>query len=129
MRPMATTDVAQHGGIVMKRIVLGAGLLLAAATAAHADHDVWTDMLKHHRSDDVLNANGAECRAQTGQSNLNGARMLPSYLSCMRARGWRFSHTVVSREYSSSPPSAPSPPTGPDTAGMNTPTNPTWSGF
>jgi len=64
----------------MKRIVLASALLMAAATAAHADHDVWTDMHKHHRGDDVLNADAAECRAQTRQSNSNGAPMLPSYL-------------------------------------------------
>jgi hypothetical protein len=83
----------------MKRIVLAAALLMAAATAAHADHDVFTDMLKHPRSDDVLNADAAECREQTGQSNFNGSPMLPSYLRCMRARGWRFNYTAVSRDY------------------------------
>ena len=83
----------------MQRIVLGAALLMAAATAAHADHDVFTDTLKHPRSNAMLNAQGAECREQTGQSNRNGAAMLPSYLRCMRARGWRFNHTAVSRDY------------------------------
>jgi hypothetical protein len=66
--------------MLMKRIVLAAALLMAAATAAHADHDVFTDMLKHPRSEDVLNADAAVCRAQTGQSNFNGSSMLPSYL-------------------------------------------------
>ena len=83
----------------MKRIVLAAALLTAAAPAAYADHDVFTDMLKHHRSVDVLNATAEECREQTGQSNFNGAPMLPSYLRCMRARGWRFNHTAVSSDY------------------------------
>jgi len=83
----------------MKRIILAAALLMAAATAAHADHDIWTDMAKHHRSNDVLNATAAECRAQTGQSNFNGAAMLPAYLRCMRANGWRFDHTAVTSDY------------------------------
>ena len=83
----------------MKRIVLASALLMAAATAAHADTDIFTDMLKHPRSEDVLNADAAQCRAQTGQSNFNGAPMLPSYLRCMRARGWRFNYTAVTSDY------------------------------
>jgi hypothetical protein len=80
----------------MKSVVLAAAPLIAAATAAHADHDVFTDMLKHPRSEDVLNADAAQCREQTGQSNFNGSPMLPSYLRCMRARSWRFDSTAVS---------------------------------
>ena len=99
MRPIATTDVARHGGIVTKKIVLAAALLIATATAAHADNDVFTDMRKHHRSDAVLNADAATCREQTGQGSFNGSPMLPSYLRCMRARGWRFDHTAVSSDY------------------------------
>ena len=83
----------------MKRIVLAAALLMAAATAAYADHDVWTDMHKHPRSDDVLNADAAACRAQTGQGNFNGSPLLPSYLRCMLARGWRFNYTAVTSDY------------------------------
>ena len=83
----------------MKRIVLAAALLMAAVTAAYADHDVWTDLHKHHRSDDVLNADAAACRAQTGQGNFNGSPLLPSYLRCMLARGWRFDHTAVTWDY------------------------------
>jgi len=83
----------------MKRIVLASALLMAAATAAHADTDIFTDMLKHPRSEDVLNADAAQCRAQTGQSNFNGSPMLPYYLRCMRARSWRFNYTAVSSGY------------------------------
>ena len=86
-------------GMFMKSVVLAAAPLIAAATAAHADHDVFTDMLKHPRSEDVLNADAAQCREQTGQSNFNGSPMLPSYLRCMRARSWRFDSTAVSRDY------------------------------
>jgi hypothetical protein len=60
----------------------------------------------------------------------------------MRRKGWVLDHyerdlssrPVRSHPWydsgsSSSPSPDPSPSTGPDTAGMNTPTNPTWSGF
>ena len=83
----------------MNKIVLAAALLVTAATAAHANHDVWTDMRKPHRGDAVLNANAAQCREQTGQGNFDGSPMLPSYLRCMRALGWRFDHTVVTSDY------------------------------
>jgi len=84
----------------MKRIVLAAALLMAAGTAAYADHDRWTDLRpKLARGDGVLNVDAQNCRDQTGQQNYNGSPMLPSYLSCMRARGWRFDHTVVTRDY------------------------------
>jgi hypothetical protein len=83
----------------MNRIVLAAALLMAAATAAQADYDVYTDMRKPHRGDAVLNADEAACKEQTGQSNFNGAPMLSSYVRCMRARGWRFDHTAVTSDY------------------------------
>ena len=83
----------------MKKIVLAAALLMAAATAAHADHDVYTDMRRPYRSNDVLAADEAACRAQTGQQNFNGSPILSTYKSCMRSRGWRFDHTAVTSDY------------------------------
>ena len=38
-------------------------------------------------------------RDRTGQPNYNGSQMLPSYLRCMRGRGWRFDYTQVRRHH------------------------------
>jgi hypothetical protein len=89
-----------HGGIVVKRIVLAAALMLAAGTAAQADNDHWTDLRpKLSRSDDVLNVDAQNCRYQTGQLNFNWSPMLPAYVHCMRARGWRFDYTARTNDY------------------------------
>ena len=83
----------------MKRIMLAAALLMAAGTAAYADTDKFTDLRpKLHRGDDVLSFDARNCRDQTGQQNYNYSPMLPSYLRCMRARGWRFDYTARSRD-------------------------------
>jgi hypothetical protein len=72
----------------MKRIVLAAALLMAAATAAHANHDVWTDMLKHRRSDDVVNADAAQCREQPDSRTSMGRRCCrPTCAACAPAGG------------------------------------------
>jgi hypothetical protein len=89
----------EHGETVMKRIALAAALLIAAGAAAQADVDHFTNLLKQPRGDDVLNVEAETCRDQTGQPNFNGSRMLPSYLRCMRARGWRFDYTSVDRHH------------------------------
>jgi len=83
----------------MKRIVLAAALLMAAAAAAHADYDVYTNILKQPRSEDVLHADEAYCSEKTGQQNFNGSPILSTYKGCMRGRGWRFNYTAVSRDY------------------------------
>jgi hypothetical protein len=83
----------------MKKIVLAAALLMAAGSAAYADHDVYTDMAKHHRSNDVLHADEVDCQAKTGQGNFNGSPILSTYKSCMRGRGWRFDHTARTSDY------------------------------
>ncbi len=84
----------------MKRIALAAVLLIAAGVAAQADTDHWTDLRpKLSRGDDVLNVDARNCRDHTGQLNFNGSPMLPAYLRCMRARGWRFDYTAVRRDY------------------------------
>jgi hypothetical protein len=90
----------EHGEIVMKRIVLAAAMLIAAGAAAQADTDHWTDVRsKVSRGDAVLNVEAENCRYQTGQQNYNGSPMLPAYLRCMRARGWRFDYTEVNRRH------------------------------
>ena len=83
----------------MKRIVMAAALLMAAGSAAYADHDVYTNMLKQPRSDDVLHADEAYCMEKTGQQSFNSSPILPAYKSCMRGRGWRYDHTHVRRTW------------------------------
>ncbi|KJC61113.1 hypothetical protein UP10_09475 [Bradyrhizobium sp. LTSPM299] len=80
----------------MKRLSLIALLLLGSAVAAHADNDIYTDMLKQKRSDDALHVDTASCDAQVGAPQ-NGTATSIQYKTCMRARGWRFSHTVRER--------------------------------
>jgi hypothetical protein len=83
----------------MKRIILGAALLIATGAAAQADVDHFTNLLKPYRGNDVLNVDAQACRDRTGQLNFNGSPMLPAYLRCMRTRGWRFDYTHVRRTW------------------------------
>ena len=80
----------------MKRLVLIAALLLASAIGAHADNDIYANMLKQPRGDDALHADTAICDAQFGAPR-NGVPTSRAYKSCMRAHGWRFSHTIRER--------------------------------
>jgi hypothetical protein len=78
----------------MKRLALVTLLLLGGAYGAQAaDHDVYTNISKHPRSDDMLQADTSYC-SQTVGAPQNGVPTPKAYKSCMRARGWRFSHTV-----------------------------------
>ncbi|WP_166304552.1 MULTISPECIES: hypothetical protein [unclassified Bradyrhizobium] len=78
----------------MKRLSLVALLLVAgSAVAAHADNDIYTNMLKQRRGDDALHVDTAFCDAQFGAPQ-NGTPTSRQYKSCMRARGWRFSRTI-----------------------------------
>ncbi|QOZ71428.1 hypothetical protein [Bradyrhizobium arachidis] len=76
----------------MKRLGLIAALLLGSAISAHADTDIWDNMLKQKRGDDALHVDSASCDAQVGAPQ-NGVATSAQYKRCMRARGWRFSHT------------------------------------
>ena len=98
--------------------------------------DIRGDGTGHQRGDAALQSDTNVCETRFG--DLDSAR----FKQCMAGRGWKFilaQHAPARRwraapSYgdipwsNSSPPSDPTP-TGPDTAGMNTPTNPTWSGF
>jgi hypothetical protein len=95
--------------------------------------DIRGDGTGHQRSDAALDSDTRLCEARVGDDG--SAR----FRQCMAGRGWKFlfaQHAPAQRREvpsyddapSSSPPSDPTP-TGPDTAGMNTPTNPTWRGF
>ena len=80
----------------MKRLGLIAMLLLGSAIQAHADNDVYTNILKQPRGDDVLHADTAICDAQFGAPQ-NGTVTSRPYRRCMLAHGWRFGHTIRER--------------------------------
>ena len=75
----------------MKPIILIGALLLSGTLAAHADHDVYTNVQK--RGDDVLHADTDACITQYG-APLNGVPTPVVFKRCMLNRGWRFDHTV-----------------------------------
>ena len=81
----------------MKRLGLIAALLIGSAISAHADTDIWTNVLKQRRGDDALHVDGALCDAQFGAPQ-NGTATSAEYKRCMRARGRRFSHTVREKD-------------------------------
>ena len=83
----------------MKKIVLAAALLIVASATAYADVDHFTNLLKQPRGDDVLSVDAQDCRDRTGQPNYNGSPMYPSYVRCMRSRGWRFDYTRVRKTW------------------------------
>ena len=80
----------------MKRLALVALLLLGGALNAQADNDVYNNISKQKRGDDVLQADTGTC-SQTVGAPQNGMPTSKAYKSCMLARGWRFSHTVRQR--------------------------------
>jgi len=80
----------------MKRLLLIIALLSASAVNAYADHDLYNNALKQPRGDDALHADTAACDAQLGAPQ-NGVPTSQAYKRCMRARGWRFSHTIRER--------------------------------
>jgi hypothetical protein len=78
----------------MKRLALVALLLLGGALGAQAsDNNVYTDITKHPRGDDVLQADTNYC-SQTLGAPQSGMPTSREYKRCMLARGWRYSHTV-----------------------------------
>jgi hypothetical protein len=77
----------------MKRLVLVALLLLGGALNAHADSDVYNNIARHRRGDDVLQADTSQCSQALGAPQ-NGRPTSKAYKSCMLARGWRYSHSV-----------------------------------
>jgi hypothetical protein len=77
----------------MKCLSLIAALLLGSAINAYADNDVYNNALKQPRGDHALHADTAICDAQVGAPE-NGVPTSRQHKSCMRARGWRFSHTI-----------------------------------
>ena len=81
----------------MKRLVLIAALSIGSAISAHADTDIWTNVPKQKRGHDALNVDSSFCDTQLGAPQ-NGTPTSAEYKRCMRARGWRFSHTVREKD-------------------------------
>lgn len=80
----------------MKRMALAILLMLAGAAAAHADNDLYDNILKQRRDINALQADTDMCDAQTGAQQ-NGTATSRPYKRCMLSHGWRFSHTVRER--------------------------------
>src|SRR6266852_6450366 len=79
-----------------KRLSLIAMLLLGGTLNAHADNDVYDNITKHLRGDDVLQVDTDDCSRMLGAPQ-SGTPTSQSYKNCMRGRGWRYSHTVRER--------------------------------
>jgi hypothetical protein len=80
----------------MKRLALVTLLLLGGALSAQADNDVYDNITKHPRSDDVLQADTSYCSQALGAPQ-SGTPTSRAYKRCMLARGWRYNHTVHER--------------------------------
>jgi hypothetical protein len=80
----------------MKRLALVTLLLLGGALSAHADSDVYDNITKHPRSDEVLQADTSYCSQSLGAPQ-NGTPTSKAYKRCMLARGWRYNHTARER--------------------------------
>ena len=80
----------------MKRLALIALLMLGGAMSAHADNDIYHNILKQPRGDDALHADSAICDAQFGAPQ-NGTATSRAYKRCMLSHGWRFGHTIRER--------------------------------
>jgi hypothetical protein len=77
----------------MKRLGLVAMLLLSGTLNAYADNDIYNNITKHPRSDDVLQTDTSYCSQMLGAPQ-SGTPTSRQYKSCMLGRGWRYSHTV-----------------------------------
>jgi hypothetical protein len=77
----------------MKSLALAAVLLVGSICSASADQDIYNNITRHHRGDDVLQVDTAYCDEQIGTPQ-NGVPTPQAYKQCMLKRGWRFSHTV-----------------------------------
>ena len=80
----------------MKRLGLVAMLVLTSALSAHADNDVYNNITRHPRGDEVLQFDTSACSQMLGAPQ-NGTTTSQAYKRCMLSRGWRYSHTVRER--------------------------------
>src|SRR5258708_13930864 len=80
----------------MNRFALVTLLLLGSALNARADGDVYKNITRHPRGDDVLQADTLYCSQMLGAPQ-SGTPTSRQYKRCMLSRGWRFGHTVRER--------------------------------
>ena len=80
----------------MRRLSMVTLLLLGGALNAHAGNDVYNNIARYPRSDDAVQADTSYCSQALGAPQ-SGTPTSKAYKSCMRARGWRYSHTVRER--------------------------------
>ena len=73
-----------------KWIVLGALLL---SSPAFADHNIWQDITRQHRSDDILSQAISACEFKVGP-DLNGHPTSAAWKQCMRGYGWQLQKTI-----------------------------------
>ncbi|MBV8839984.1 MAG: hypothetical protein JO000_25905 [Alphaproteobacteria bacterium] len=76
----------------MKRVILGAMILLGATFAAHADNDVWNDITGQNRGDHAATRAAEYCAWKVGPT-INGVPTSAATKRCMRSQGWTFNHT------------------------------------
>ena len=77
----------------MKSLGPVAMLLLTSALSAHADSDVYNNIIRHPRDDQALQLDTSACSQMLGAPQ-NGIPTSKAYKNCMLARGWRFGHSV-----------------------------------
>jgi hypothetical protein len=70
----------------MKRLSLIAMLLLGGTLNAHADNDVYDNITKRLRGDDVLQVDTDDCSRTLGAPR-SGTPASQAYKNCMRGRG------------------------------------------
>ncbi len=71
-------------------------LLLGGTLNAHADNDVYDNITKHLRGDDVLQVDTDDCSRMLGAPQ-SGTPASQAYKNCMRGRGRRYSRTARER--------------------------------
>jgi hypothetical protein len=82
----------------MKRPALAILLLLGGALSAYADNDTYTNITRHPRGDDILQADTAACSQKFGAPQ-NGTPTSRQYKRCMLSHGWRFVSTKIEHTY------------------------------
>jgi hypothetical protein len=77
----------------MKRAVLVVAFILSTGLSAHADNTVYNNILKRHRGNAELHADGLSCDQIVGPDR-NGVPTSTRYKRCMLSHGWRFQYTT-----------------------------------
>jgi len=77
----------------MKRAVLVVAFILSTGLSAHADNSVYNNILKRHRGNAELHADGLYCDQVVGPDR-SGVPTSAPYKRCMLSRGWRLQYTT-----------------------------------